>query len=186
MSQSEKPEPLTLKRWSQRKLAASRESSAPAQPPIAPAIPTAPLAEPSAKEAPAAGALPELPPLESLTPDSDFTPFFRPGVDEGVKRGALKKLFSDPRFNAMDGLDVYIDDYSKPDPLPAAVAATLAHARYVFDPPKTRVTPEGFVEDVPPDEPQADEAAQSAREPVEPDDGEAPRPPNDATEAPTP
>jgi hypothetical protein len=24
----------------------------------------------------------------------------------------------DPRFNVMDGLDVYIDDYSKPDPIP--------------------------------------------------------------------
>lgn len=33
--------------------------------------------------------------------------------EESVKRAALKKLFSDPRFNVMDGLDVDIDDYSK-------------------------------------------------------------------------
>jgi hypothetical protein len=39
-------------------------------------------------------------------------------VDESLRRKALKSLFQDPRFNVMDGLDVYIDDYSKPDPLP--------------------------------------------------------------------
>lgn len=42
----------------------------------------------------------------------------RPGVDEDTRRLAVKKLFEDPRYNVMDGLDVYIDDYSKPDPLP--------------------------------------------------------------------
>jgi hypothetical protein len=59
-----------------------------------------------------------LPPIESLNVDSDFTPFLREGVQEHLKRAALKTLFQDPRFNVMDGLDVYIDDYSKPDPLP--------------------------------------------------------------------
>jgi hypothetical protein len=39
-------------------------------------------------------------------------------VDPETRRAALRTLFSDPRFNVMDGLDVYIDDYSKPDPLP--------------------------------------------------------------------
>jgi len=39
-------------------------------------------------------------------------------VDPELRRKALKTLFQDPRFNVMDGLDVYIDDYSKPDPLP--------------------------------------------------------------------
>jgi Protein of unknown function (DUF3306) len=59
-----------------------------------------------------------LPPVESLTSESDFAPFMREGVDPELRRGAMKKLFTDPRFNVMDGLDVYIDDYSKPDPLP--------------------------------------------------------------------
>ena len=59
-----------------------------------------------------------LPPVESLTPESDFSPFMREGVDPDMRRVAVKKLFEDPRFNVMDGLDVYIDDYSKPDPLP--------------------------------------------------------------------
>jgi hypothetical protein len=53
-----------------------------------------------------------------LTPESDFTPFMRSEVDPGLRRQALRTLFRDERFNVMDGLDVYIDDYSKPDPIP--------------------------------------------------------------------
>jgi hypothetical protein len=50
-------------------------------------------------------------------------------VDERVRRLALKKLFSDPRFNVMDGLDIYIDDYTREDPIPAGMLAQLEHAR---------------------------------------------------------
>jgi hypothetical protein len=32
----------------------------------------------------------------------------------------------------MDGLDVYIDDYSKPDPLPAEMLATLRQAQKIL------------------------------------------------------
>jgi hypothetical protein len=49
----------------------------------------------------------------------------------------------------MDGLDVYIDDYSKPSPLEPEIARALMQARYIFDPPQTRVTADGTVEDVP-------------------------------------
>jgi hypothetical protein len=50
----------------------------------------------------------------------------------------MKKLFSDPRFNVMDGLDVYIDDYGKPDPLPAGMLRQLAQSRLLglFDDPQ--------------------------------------------------
>jgi hypothetical protein len=72
-----------------------------------------------------------LPPVESLTPESDFAAFMQPKVDEGVKRQALKKLFADPRFNVMDGLDVYIDDYTKPDPIPPDVLERLAQSGFV-------------------------------------------------------
>jgi Protein of unknown function (DUF3306) len=77
--------------------------------------------------------LPELPPLDKLTLDSDYRDFFHPKVDEKVRLAALKKLFSDPHFNVMDGLDVYIDDYSKPDPLPAAMLATLRQAQKIIE-----------------------------------------------------
>jgi hypothetical protein len=93
-----------------------------------------------------------LPPVESVTIDSDFSAFLEPTVDETVKRQALKQLFRDPHFNVMDGLDVYIDDYSKPDPIDSSVVRQMVQGRYIFDPPQTRVTAEGFVEDVPPEE----------------------------------
>lgn len=68
----------------------------------------------------------QLPPLEELDFDSDFRAFLDAKVDESLRRAALKKLFNDPRFNVMDGLDVYIDDYGKPDPLPEGMLERLA------------------------------------------------------------
>ena len=141
-------EPLTLKRWSARKLAASQESanahSADVTLPAAPATAAPPNADAVPAPAP-------LPPVESLTFDSDFTAFLKADVDESLKRAALKKLLRDPRFNVMDGLDTYIDDYSKPDPIEPEVVKQLMQARFLFNPPKTRVTEQGFVEDVPPE-----------------------------------
>ena len=115
-----------LHRWSRRKHEAARAAppSEPAPAPVA-AVVTAPVAPPS----PAAVAPvepPPLPPVESLTMASDFTPFLSAKVDETVKRTALRKLFSDPHFNMMDGLDVYIDDYSTPDPMPEGLLDKLA------------------------------------------------------------
>ena len=79
----------------------------------------------------------ELPPLDSLTFESDFKAFMGAKVEEGVKRAALKKLFADPRFNVMDGLDTYIDDYTKADPISEELLAQLQHARRtLMGPPK--------------------------------------------------
>jgi len=144
---------FTLKRWSQRKLAAARAVQPP-EPVDNAAITTAPEAV-AAPEAPPAAPLDEaaLPPVESLGVDSDFTGFFKPKVDEGLKRQALKRLLRDPRFNVMDGLDTYIDDYSQPDPIAPEIVREMVQGRYIFDPPRTRVNAEGVVEDVPPDEP---------------------------------
>lgn len=114
---------FSLTRWSQRKLEAARSASAPGPEAAAAPETSAPPASAPSPATPSAVA-PEstpaaaLPPIESLTIDSDFSVFLGPRVDPAVKLGALKKLFRDPRFNVMDGLDVYIDDYSKPDPLP--------------------------------------------------------------------
>jgi len=110
-------ERFSLSRWSRRKLAAAAEAPAPA--PAAAVVP-APAPGVSGPPAPV-----ELPPVESLTFDSDFTAFLRPGVDEKVKRAALKQLLHDPRFNIMDGLDTYIDDYTKADPIPPDILADL-------------------------------------------------------------
>ena len=155
-------ERFTLKRWSQRKLAAAREAPAPVPPTVGAAPPPAPVAT-TTPAAPETAAPAALPPIESLTFDADFTAFMKPDVDPALKRAALKMLVRDPRFNVMDGLDVYIDDYSKFEPLDAETARSLVSARYIFDPPKTRVNDRGEVEDVPPDEEAEAKAGEEAQ-----------------------
>jgi len=53
------------------------------------------------------------------------------GVDDRVKQAAMKKLFADPHFNVMDGLDTYIDDYGKPDPIPESMLRRMAQAQFL-------------------------------------------------------
>jgi hypothetical protein len=127
---------FSLRRWSQRKLEAARtEAQAPPQPlPSAAASVQSPAAAQGAllPPGPAPPADAPLPPIESLTIDSDFAPFFKPQVAESIKRAALKQLFRDPRFNVMDGLDTYIDDYTRPDPIPSAMLEDLMQRRVSF------------------------------------------------------
>jgi hypothetical protein len=58
----------------------------------------------------------------------DFSAFMKPDVDPAVQQAALKKMFTDPHFNVMDGLDIYIDDYSKPDPLPQGMLERMVQS----------------------------------------------------------
>ena len=78
---------------------------------------------------PAAAPLPTLDDVARLTHESDYAPFVARQVDPQVRNAAMKKLFSDPHFNVMDGLDTYIDDYGKPDPLPLAMIRQMTGAR---------------------------------------------------------
>ncbi len=130
------PEGFSLKRWSRRKLDAARggppaaaPSAAATSAPGAAVAPPPPATTAAGTPAQSAQSAPEaaLPPLDTLNFDSDLTAFFQPKVDESTKRAALKKLLSDPRFNVMDGLDIYIDDYGKPDPMPAGMLDRLAN-----------------------------------------------------------
>ena len=149
------PAAFTLKRWSRRKLEAARTAPAPATLPAAMSfVPAVEGSSPAAHDPPSAlpAASSELPPIASLSFESDFSAFLRPKVEAALTRQALKKLFSDPRFNVMDGLDTYIDDYSKADPISAEVVREMMQSRYIFNPPQTRVNAEGFVEDVPAEE----------------------------------
>ena len=75
--------------------------------------------------------------MQALTAQSDFSRFAARDVAADVKNAALKKLFADPRYKVMDGMDVYIGDYSKPDPLPDSMLRQLASASFLrlFDEP---------------------------------------------------
>lgn len=98
-----------LRRWSRRKQDAAAQPKAPAP----------------RKDEPA----PALPPLDSLSFESDFKDFMHAKVEESVKRAALKKLFSDPRLNVIDQMDIYIDDYTNLETIPQEMLARLQHAR---------------------------------------------------------
>ena len=136
-----------LSRWSRRKL---RRGEAVAEPAVVSvtvmSVTELPLERPQAPAALAAGevepaapptappAAPSPPPptladVAALTRESDYARFVAPGVDAGVKNAALKKLFTDPHFNLMDGLDTYIDDYGRPDPLPAGMLRQMAQSK---------------------------------------------------------
>jgi Protein of unknown function (DUF3306) len=70
-----------------------------------------------------------LPDIGSLNLDSDFKPFMQANVPAESRNAALKKLFSDPSFNVMDGLDTYVADYSLPDPIPAEMLKEMLKAK---------------------------------------------------------
>lgn len=82
---------------------------------------------PQASEAP----LPTLQDAQALTPESDFKPYLNKGVEPQVRNAAMKKLFADPRYNVMDRLDTYIDDYSQPDPLPESMLRKMVSAQFL-------------------------------------------------------
>ncbi len=112
-----------LSRWSRKKAGLTDEATpAPPTTPIASA--TEPLLEEGNKEISAPDLVQQTPPptiedVEKMdVKSSDFSAFMRPDVDPLVQQAALKKMFSDPHFNVMDGLDIYIDDYTKSDPIP--------------------------------------------------------------------
>ena len=143
-----------LGRWAKRKEAVRKGEEVAPEPVVVP-VPRVPPPQPApgggggeVKEV-QAPAPPTLADTESLTPESDFTRFTARGVAPEVKNAALKKLFADPRFNVMDRLDTYIDDYSRPDPIPPAMLRQLASAKFLklFDEeeekPQTRESAEG-------------------------------------------
>jgi len=141
-----------LSRWSRRKAAERRGEPEPEEVPPAEVVPAPAVAHEPVPAEPAPDAPPPLT-LEDaakLTPADDFAPFVAHGVDDAVKRAALKKLFADPHFNVMDGLDTYIDDYSQPDPIPPEMLRELRHvaALRLFEPLGEDVSPPTGIEPV--------------------------------------
>lgn len=140
-------------RWSRRKQAVRTGEALPPEPPaplpardpvVAPAAPVPPAAGVAAAApgtAPAAAPAeppPTLDDVAQLTPESDFSRFVARDVPSSVRNAAVKKLFADPHFNVMDGLDIYIDDYTKGSPLAEADLARMVGAQFLklVDEPK--------------------------------------------------
>ena len=100
--------------------------------PSAPAVPAAGALHTAETETSPATPLPTLADAAMLNADSDYSAFVARGVDADVRRLAMKKLFSDPHFNLVDGLDIYMGDYNVASPVSPAMLASLTHARSVF------------------------------------------------------
>ena len=102
-----------------------------------------------------------LPSLSSISLSEDFTPFMQAKVPQALKQQALKALFREPHFNVMDGLDIYIDDYTVFEPITPEVMATLSSWKSIMNPPQQIVTPQGYAVDVESDEGKAVLAARA-------------------------
>ena len=69
----------------------------------------------------------DMPALETLDEDSDYSGFMSSGVSDELRKMALRKLFSAPGFNVRDGLDEYDDDYTKFEKLGDVVTCDMKH-----------------------------------------------------------
>lgn len=69
----------------------------------------------------------DMPPLDSLSEDSDYSGFLSPKVSEALRKQALRKLFQSPVFNIRDGLDDYDDDFTSFAKLGDIVTADMRH-----------------------------------------------------------
>jgi hypothetical protein len=67
----------------------------------------------------------DMPPIESLNKDSDFSMFMSSGVSDALRQIALRKLFSG--FNIRDGLDDYDDDFRNFEALGDLVTCDMKH-----------------------------------------------------------
>ena len=131
-----------LSRWSRRKReVVEAPEPSPAEIPVAEAVPSGSPAEEAGPDAPAtplaeraACPIPEipevdpasLPPLESLTVESDFSAFLKPGVPTLLRNAALRRMWSlDPAIRDYIGPVDYQWDFNTPGGLPFGFANEL-------------------------------------------------------------
>ncbi|HVG81610.1 MAG TPA: DUF3306 domain-containing protein [Methylomirabilota bacterium] len=140
-----------LKRWARLK---SEQAAPDAVPAVEATVPEAS----APADAPAEVRPEDLPPIEELTAESDFTPFLQAGVPEELKRLALRKLWrSDPVFANLDGLVEYGEDFGAAFRNPGPVATLFRIGRGMPGPG---------------DEEEAEQEAEAATEAPEPPSAE--------------
>ena len=69
----------------------------------------------------------DMPALESLNEDSDYSVFFSAKVSEELRRIALRKLFGSSKFNLRDGLDDYDEDFRSFQALGDILTSDMRH-----------------------------------------------------------
>lgn len=118
-----------LSRWSRRKLEAEQLTPATGESvkPDTDASPgaAAPVATDAAEKPVLTDA--DMPDIETLDEDSDFSGFMSEGVSDKLRNLALRKLFQAPVFNIRDGLDEYDEDYTHFEKLGDIVTCDMKH-----------------------------------------------------------
>lgn len=111
-------------RWARRKRAAAAAECAPETTPVQPPPEAAAL---EAGDEPREPTDAELPPIETLDENSDYSGFLSPRVSDALRRQALRKLFTSAKFNVVDGLDDYAEDYRSFEALGDMITADMRH-----------------------------------------------------------
>ena len=179
-----------LSRWSRRKRAvvegrAPEEAALPAEAPPE-AVPVAPPAPEDDFD------LSSLPPVESLTMESDFTAFLHRKVPQELRTAALRRAWSlDPAIRDFIGPADYAWDFNAPDGVPGFALELggdamklLSHALGLDAP-----APKPAVKMAEAEEPEAPTLAEAPTMPAEPalaipEEAPAPEPAPDAPDAP--
>ena len=141
-----------LQRWSRIKREAKAEKSKEAERQPAPSPAKTAAITPAARSEPVKSEeqkkiddiVKDLPPIESLGKDSDYTLFMREGVPEDMRQAALRKLWrSDPAFLEQFPYEMHMEDYNKTfRPMNAATDTIFRGALgYLFDDEKDKEKP---------------------------------------------
>lgn len=69
----------------------------------------------------------DMPDIETLDENSDYSPFMSPKVSEELRKLALRKMFKGSTFHYRDGLDDYDDDFSTFAKLGNTVTTDMKH-----------------------------------------------------------
>lgn len=154
-------------RWSRLKREAREE------PPAAPAPIENPIEDPAPAEEPFD--LSTLPPLESLTADSDYTAFLAPQVPQELRLLALRKAWvSDPKIADFRGFAEYDWDFNAPgygQLLPTDNIREMVENMFREEPPPAPEEPVAVASA------EAEQTATESEEVVEDEAAEVPSPP---------
>ena len=115
-----------LQRFNRRKLAARRGELLPDEP-AAESVPAALAQEAENAEPEVLLTDADMPPVESLSKDSDYSGFLSPGVSEDLRRAALRRLWRVADTPFIDDLDVYAGDYTQFEPLGGLITREMKH-----------------------------------------------------------
>jgi hypothetical protein len=119
-----------LARWSERKRARLRhEADVPSAAPQPPAAAGEAGASSDGGSSKPVLTDRDMPSLDTLDGESDYSGFLSPGVSRELQRLALRKLFSAAKFQVRDGLDDYDTDYNQLQPLRRVLAGVQHEVR---------------------------------------------------------